>query len=252
MLIIAHRGSSSQAPENTFAAFELAWEQSADGIELDVHLSADHRIMVHHDASTLRCCGKDLRIAVTDSDELRKLSAGRWKDDIFADERMPFLEEVLSLTPTGKHVLIEIKCGAKIIPALKDVLAETDLSRIQINLISFDVDVLIACQQAFPKIPCFPVIDAAKSDQEGRVASYSPDLIEQAKQHGFAGLDPAYIGLDTEFVDAVHAAGLQLFTWTVNDPVHAPVLFDMGVDAIASDLPLEMRWMLAKEKERAQ
>ncbi|MCB1806648.1 MAG: glycerophosphodiester phosphodiesterase, partial [Candidatus Competibacteraceae bacterium] len=122
MLIIAHRGASGEAPENTLAAFDLAWRQQADGIELDVRLSRDGRVMVHHDPTTKRLTGTDLSIADSTSDALRQLDFGIWKGPEFAGQRMPVLDEVLAAAPPGKQVVIEIKCGPEIIPALSQVL----------------------------------------------------------------------------------------------------------------------------------
>src|SRR5690606_25591938 len=89
---IAHRGASYDAPENTVTAAKLAWEQGADAVECDIHLSKDNRIMVIHDKDTKRTCSnkKNLSIADSPSTLLRDLDAGSWKDKKYKGEKIPF------------------------------------------------------------------------------------------------------------------------------------------------------------------
>ncbi len=235
MDIIAHRGASGEAPENTMAAFRLAWEQGADGIELDVHLSRDGRIMVHHDTDTIRCAGVAHVIAETDSRVLRSLDLGRWKDAAFAGERMPYLAEVLTSVPAGRRVLVELKCGPAIGPVLARVIGGIDLARLRLALISFELDSLVAAHHALPQVPCYYLTE---------VGGYDDSLIGLAREQGFAGLDAEYRGLDARFAAAVSDAGLELLTWTVNDPRWVKTLRDLGVSAITSDWPAVLRQTL--------
>ncbi len=230
MDIFGHRGASGQAPENTLTAFRLAFDQGADGLELDVHLSRDGRVMVHHDPDTRRSAGQPLAIAATDSQRLRELS-------LWGGETMPYLEEVLALTPPGKGLLIEVKCGPEIVPALGAALAPA-----QAAVISFHLDVLRACRSALPGTPGFLVVDR---DQAG--GAYSDALIELALSEGLAGLDPNYRGIDGAFAAKVRAAGLGLLCWTVNDPAAALELAALGLDGIASDYPARMRAALERQ-----
>ncbi len=113
--IIAHRGASYDAPENTLAAVRLGWERQAD-VEVDVYLSKDNRMVVIHDASTKRTArGVDLKVKETDAEELRKLDVGSFKDQKFAGERIPFLAEVIETVPPAQKLYIEIKCGKECI-----------------------------------------------------------------------------------------------------------------------------------------
>lgn len=237
MLIIAHRGASGEAPENTLAAFDLAWRQQADGIELDVRLSRDGRVMVHHDPTTKRLTGTDLSIADSTSDALRQLDFGIWKGPEFAGQRMPVLDEVLAAAPPGKQVVIEIKCGPEIIPALSQVLNNpaNHAAQLAVSLISFNLDTLIACQQSLPEIPCLFLQEADASTTNG----FSADLITLALEQGFAGLDVDYKGLTEAFAAQVRQAGLHLLTWTVNEPSQLAHLRACGVEGITTDWPLQ-------------
>lgn len=237
MDIVAHRGASGDAPENTLAAFRLAWEQRADGIELDVHLSRDGRIMVHHDADTGRCAGASHVIADTDSRILRGLDVGRWKGERFAGQRMPFLDEVLATVPAGRRVLVELKCGPAIVPALVAGLAALDPGRLRLALISFELDSLAAAHAALPQVPCYYLVEAVPG-------GYGDDLIQLACEHGFRGLDPESTAIDARFAAAARAAGLDLLTWTVNDPARVRPLRDFGLSALTTDWPALLRQAL--------
>ncbi|MDX1604870.1 MAG: glycerophosphodiester phosphodiesterase family protein, partial [Candidatus Competibacterales bacterium] len=229
MEVVAHRGASGEAPENTLAAFRLAWQQQADGIECDVHLSRDARVMVHHDPDTRRCAGVDCRIAETDSDCLRRLDVGRWKSPSYAGERMPYLEEVLALAPAGTRVLVELKCGPEIVPALARSLAGA--GRIRLALIAFRTDSLDACRRQLPDYPCY-LLAAPECPDAGYDAA---KLIHLARQHGCAGLDLDHRGLDSRAATRIQAVGMELLCWTVNDPERAIQLRDWGVGVLTTD-----------------
>jgi glycerophosphoryl diester phosphodiesterase len=232
MQIIAHRGASGAAPENTLPAFRLAWAYGADGIELDVHLSRDGRIMVHHDATLRGDNGADLTLAATDSATLRRFDVARGRVTASAVAAMPFLEEVLGTVPPGKEIWIEIKCGVEIVPRLAAILNHPG-SPAGVVLISFEPFVLHACRAAMPTIPCYWIIADTAQDAAGSVMA----SIEPARRWGFAGLDPDFRLLNVDFVAAAHAAGLRLNTWTVNDPAVARALNALGLEAITTDYP---------------
>lgn len=108
-LIVAHRGASELAPENTLASFRRAIADGAHAVELDARLTADGRVVAFHDRTLGRITGGKGRIEETDSATIRAYSAGRWFNDSFAGERVPFLEEVLELTAGRIGVNIELK-----------------------------------------------------------------------------------------------------------------------------------------------
>lgn len=163
MLIIAHRGASSDAPENTLAAFRLAWEQGADGVELDLRLSADRRLVVHHDADTRRTCGQRLRVAGTTSEKLATLDAGRWKAPRWTGERIPQLGGVLAEAPLGSCVMIEIKAGPEIVPVLADELGSLPADRLRLVVMAFDLGTVGAFKRAMPGLCCHLVVSSRRS-----------------------------------------------------------------------------------------
>jgi glycerophosphoryl diester phosphodiesterase len=121
--IIAHRGFSARAPENTLGAFELGWKHQTDACELDVYLTADGKTAVIHDKDTKRTAGVKLDVASSKQAELTALDAGSWKGKEWTNEKIPTLEQALATLPKGKQrFFIEVKCGAEIVPELKRIL----------------------------------------------------------------------------------------------------------------------------------
>src|SRR5689334_22872731 len=119
--IIGHRGAAFDAPENTISSFKLAFAQGADGVECDVHFTKDQKIVAIHDADMFRTSGVPARIAERTFEELRGLDIGSWGPWLNQGykESLPTLENVLALVPKDKSCVIEIKCGAEILPSLR-------------------------------------------------------------------------------------------------------------------------------------
>src|SRR5579864_4055936 len=152
--IVAHRGSSEEAPENTLAAFRLGF-QEADACELDIHLSKDAQVVVMHDANTQRTAGVDKLIAQQTLGELQALDAGRWKGENFAGERIPLLSDVLALIPERKRLLIEIKCGPEVVPRLVSVIQEAERKPEQTALIAFSLETLRQAKSKLPNLQAY-------------------------------------------------------------------------------------------------
>ena len=128
-LIIAHRGASHDAPENTLSAFKLAIEQGADGFEADFYLTSDGKIVCFHDKDTERIAGKKLLVTQTPLDELQALDVGSWKGPQWKGERMPTMEDVLAAVPAGKKIFIELKSSAEIVGPMAKVIEASTLDR---------------------------------------------------------------------------------------------------------------------------
>ena len=228
--VIAHRGASDLAPENTLASVELAWRLGADAVEVDVRLTRDGRIVAIHDETTDRTAGLHLDVAATHSSQLRQLDVGRHKHPKFAGERIPYLEEVLQTVPPGRQLFVEIKCGPEILPPLVQTIASSD-QRPQVVTIGFNLDTVKAAKEAMPDVPAYWLCDK-------RVfVSYERSIAEKAKAGGVDGLDVHWSGVTRRFIRAVKAAGLRLYIWTVDDPAQAFRLKAMGADGITTNRP---------------
>ena len=232
--IIAHRGASALAPENTLASVELAWHLGADAVEVDVRLTRDGRIVAIHDETTDRTAGTHLEVAATDSSQLRLLDVGRHKHSKFAGARIPYLEEVFQTVPPGRQLFVEIKCGPEILPPLLEIIANSG-KRPQVVIIGFDLATVTAAKTVLPDVPAHWLCDK-------RVfASYDRSIVEQAKAGGVDGLDVHWTGVTRRFIQAVKAAGLRVYIWTVDDPVQALRLRAMGADGITTNHPGRLR-----------
>lgn len=124
-LVFAHRGLSSVCPENTMAAFKAARGAGIAGIELDIHLTKDNRLVVFHDDTTRRLAGEAYRVEETDYSLLSSLDIGSWKNPCFARERMPLLDDVLAEFGATQYFDIEIKSRTVGDAGLERLLAET-------------------------------------------------------------------------------------------------------------------------------
>lgn len=246
--IIAHRGASHDAPENTVAAIKLAWGQRADASESDIFLSKDGKIVAIHDKDTRRVAGVDKRVAELTLAELRRLDVGRWKGDSFAGERIPTLAELLATVPPGKRVFIEVKCGPEIVPELDRVLRAARLKPGQTAVISFHADVIAAVKKARPDLAAYWIVSLKA--RKGKQPPTAKALIAKAKAIRADGLDlSASPVLDRGYAQTVKAAGLKLYVWTVNDPAVARRMVEIGVDGITTDRPGWLRDRLAEQRK---
>jgi len=243
--IVAHRGASHDAPENTVAAFKLAWEQNADAAELDLYLTKDGKIVVIHDKTTKRTTGVDKVVAEMTLAELRALDAGKWKGDKFAGEKLPTLEEMLATVPAGKRVFVEVKCGPEAVPELDRILKASGLKPAQTPVISFNAEVVAAMKKARPDVPAYWIVNL--KPREGEAAPTAEGLIARAKEIKADGLDlSAADALDKAFADKVKAVGLRLDVWTVDDPAVAKRMVAIGVDGITTNRPGWLREQLGR------
>jgi glycerophosphoryl diester phosphodiesterase len=238
-LLIAHRGASYKAPENTLPSFLLAWEEEADGIETDIHLTRDGRLACIHDADTHRITGTKHVVAESTLADLQALDAGSWKGPEWTGARIPALEEVLATVPLGKFAYIEIKCAPSAVPVLEAVLHGCDFPHDQTVLMSFDAETASRCKQTLPQCKVLWLAHVQENPDTGRPEPQPKtilDILSDTHADG-AGLR----GATPEIAAALHQAGRELHVWTVNDPAQLPALLAMGVSAITTDHPAALR-----------
>jgi glycerophosphoryl diester phosphodiesterase len=237
-MIIAHRGASHDAPENTLAAVNLAWEKGADAVEVDVHLSRDNRIMVIHDADTKRTTGVRMVVRESLSETLRTLDASFGMAD-YRGERIPYLEEVIETVPEDKWLFIEVKTDTVILPYLSKLL-EGHPKQSRLVVISFDFDVCTRMKRQIPDIPVYWLHNTLSG-------SYRSKWIEEAGAGGLDGLNFRYKGISRDYMEAVHRAGLKMFAWTVDEPDEAARLTRSGIDGITTNRPGWLREQLRQQ-----
>jgi glycerophosphoryl diester phosphodiesterase len=247
--IVAHRGASYDAPENTLASTRLAWEQNADAVETDIYLSRDGRIIVFHDKpSAKRTTGVDVPIHTLTLAEARELDAGSWKGPQFAGEKIPFLDDQIASIPPGKRLFVEIKVGPEIVPELSRVFARTGASEKNITIISFNYDTLQEVRRKLPRYDTLWLVGYRAPDPKKAPAVTPPtvdDLIREAKAAGLTGLDLQHTWpLTTADTKRITEAGLELHVWTVNDVEIARRWIQLGVASITTDRPGWLREQL--------
>jgi glycerophosphoryl diester phosphodiesterase len=243
--IVAHRGASHDAPENTLAAFRLAWEQNADAIEGDFYVTKDHQIVCIHDDTTKRTAPghKELTVADATLEELQRLDVGSWKAPRFKNERIPALKEVLAIVPRGKRIFVEIKCGAEILPLLKPQLEQSGLTPDQIVIICFNEAVIKAARDLMPQ---YKANWLTGYKQEKKTKEWSPksaEVLAALKRTHATGLgtqgniETANAALGRSVLDE----GLEFHVWTINDPADALHFSTLGAASITTDKPAVIR-----------
>ncbi|MBD28487.1 MAG: glycerophosphodiester phosphodiesterase [Verrucomicrobiaceae bacterium] len=248
-LIIAHRGASGIAPENTMEAFNLAWKLGADGIEGDFHLTHDGHIIAIHDANTSKVSGGsvNLRVKEVKLKELQGIDVGSWKDEKFSSARIPTLEQIIDSLPIGKKFFIEIKCGTEIVDPLVKVLDQRidkrpELAN-QISFISFDYQVIKACRNKWPNIEANFLESYKKNKETGNWSPDKTELLKTLKKSSASGIGTQANKevIDSNFVKSLRKSRLTFHCWTINDIETARHFRDLGVDSITTDFPKRIR-----------
>ncbi len=224
LLVFGHRGASSYAPMNTLPAFELAYEQGAQGIELDVHRTTDGELVVIHDFTVDATTNSSGSVSDFTLGELKQLDAGAWFDECFAGTRIPTLTEVIESVGRKLFINIEIKSRSIETDGIEEAVAKCiALHNVQDRVIvsSFNPLTLARFQNAMPNVPI------------GYLNMPSDINLEVA----YDASHPIHLMVDEAYMEAVRREGYRVNTWTVNDPQRAAELGNLGVDAIITDKP---------------
>ncbi len=208
--LAAHRGAASQAPENSLAAIRLAFASGADGVEVDVRLSADRVPVLCHDEDTRRVAGVARRVAEQTAAELAALDLG-------GGERIPTLEQALAAVPDGKILWLDLKVEANEV----DVVLAALPRQAPIMLQAFDLEVLVAARASRPELAGFWLVVGPRDQATGARGPIPLVAVERARAAGIAGLAADAQGLTPELIDAARAAHLSLYLWTYPDPASA-------------------------------
>jgi glycerophosphoryl diester phosphodiesterase len=225
MQIIAHRGASGLAPENTLAAVRLAWELGADGVEVDLHLSRDGEAVVIHDKDTVRTGNQKRVVAESTWEELREIDVGAWKG--LPGERICRLEDVLATRPKGKILFLEIKGGDA--SGWSAWLRQHGAPDPQTTFwISFRHDLLLALRKAWPGQRTLALVG-----DEG--FPYRADT-----PHDGYGISKKLI-LSPELAAQLREAGKLWSVWTENEPSQAPRWSELGFHFLTTDHPQKFR-----------
>jgi glycerophosphoryl diester phosphodiesterase len=231
-LVLGHRGSSAYTPMNTLPAFEMAVEQGADGIELDVWLSKDGEAVICHDATVDGTTDGSGYIWDKTLAELKLLHAGNKFAASYPTAQIPTLTEVFNAVGDVLFINIEIKADPTMKRGVEQVVADLiKRHHMQERVIvsSFSGEVLRNFRAIAPEIP-IGFLHMAKEPASAREMSLIHDLPHEADH-------PHHLEITPEYVAQQKALGHRINIWTLDDPVRAKELAAMGVDAIITNKP---------------
>ncbi len=243
-MIIAHRGASHLAPENTMSAFRLAVESGVEGCEFDVYRTADGELVLFHDKDLDRTTdfrtvygegsGKESRIEALTLEELRRLDAGSWKSPGFRGERIPTLREALEYMRGRITPVVEIKpddIGRLVAAAIRDA----DMVD-QVFVQSFSPQAIWDVRSELPRVPTGLLIGGAGPAEP---TDRALDHLARAREAGASAVICHYQSIAPEYLDAMHRRAMTVWVYTVNDSATLELLRDLGVDGIVTDVPAE-------------
>lgn len=238
-MIVAHRGASDDAPENTLEAFRLAWLQDADSIEGDFRLTKDGQIVCIHDEDTFRTCDEKLIVAESTYAELSQLNASaNFKGDL-APQSIPLLGEVFKTIPDNKGIYIEVKCGPEIVPTLINSIVDSNLRKEQISIIAFDNQVIRAFKSIAPHIKAYWLYDMNETVSSDELLGVLRDI----KADGLSSNNKN----SQELVNSITKAGFEYHSWTIDDIQTAEQLLKWGATSITTNKPGYLKQQLSNK-----
>jgi glycerophosphoryl diester phosphodiesterase len=242
-LVIAHRGYSECAPENTLPSFKLAMVAGADLVELDYYQSRDGKSVVFHDSTldrttdaTSRWHGKKIKVGSKTAAELQSLDAGSWFDPKYAGTRIPLLAEALDTIQAGGVTLIERKSG----PAAECIklLREKDLIN-KVIVQSFDWEYIRAFHEQEPQQVLGaigpPTLLSNGKKPTGLPKELNAEYLKDVAKTGAKVVVWSSSKVSKEALQLAHQQGLKVFVYTINDIARANEMLDMGVDGLITN-----------------
>jgi glycerophosphoryl diester phosphodiesterase len=213
VMIVAHRGASRDAPQNTVPAFKLAWEQGADAIEGDFRLTKDGHIVCIHDGNTEKVATTNLVVHKSTLAELRTLDVGARHDEVFKGTVIPTLSEVLATVPEGKRIYIEV---------IQEFKAKA------------------------PQYKAF-LLCSFNEQKNGQIMPPLARVMRTLKQVRADGLFSS-TNVPLPVIEAVRQQGYEWHAWTINDLTEARRMTGLGAQSIITDLPGYMKKHLTAKK----
>jgi glycerophosphoryl diester phosphodiesterase len=244
--LIAHRGNSSQAPENTLAAFVQALRIPVDYLECDVQLSKEGIPVVFHDSTLERISPNSYPENINELtlNEIKLIDAGSWFSTDFSDQRIITLEELLSLPRGRTGIMLEVKeetflacsMGKHIGDVIKKM-APMQQMRGPLLVGSLSPNVLLCLEAYMPQQPLMPIVR--------NISDLSIFRSLHAKHYAFK-----YDIITSEMIDEFHSEGIAVWAWTVDDKDTAYLLTEMGIDGIITNHPKKMVALCHPSRER--
>jgi glycerophosphoryl diester phosphodiesterase len=230
-LVIAHRGDSVHAPENTLSAFQAAIRQGAEAIELDARLTRDGQVIVLHDPTVDRTTDGTGNASQLDLTALRELDAGSSFSVQFRGEHIPTLDEVFETVGNRSYLNVELKNYTtpwdSLVPKVAELVARHAL-RERVLFSSFLKKNLSRIRKLLPDVPCGLLTRPGWKGSWGRSFGW---------RGGVIALNPHWSDVNHGLVARVHAKGKRIYVWTVNADPDLRRVFRLGVDGVITDDP---------------
>lgn len=230
MQVIAHRGASAYAPENTKAAFRLAFEMGARAIEFDVHQTKDGRLVIIHDDDLQRTGRRKSIVRKLTLKEIRSIDVGSWFEDRYKDQRVPLLEEVLESIESRTEVHIEIKAGSRRYPGIEgrvvDMIRRKRLER-RCLISSFDHKALYEVRALAPEL------------RIGLLMGLTPFrlCLKRIKELKAESLNLSMRRVTPRRIRMAKDLGLRVLVYTVNTEKDFARMKKLGIDGVFSNHP---------------
>ena len=235
--LIAHRGESKDAPENTLPAYQMAVDRGF-GFECDVYLSSDNRVFSFHDTNLKRTTGVDMPCRKASWEKtVSKIDAGKWKGEQWKGTRPALLEEILTLARDGRQIYIEVKGNdGDVVPYIKDILAkQSQATPRNVLFIAFGKHV---CQELKKYMPEYRVywLVGAKHGRNGP-AIPAAEVIDTLKELGVDGVDQRFEPdvVTADYIAAIRAAGVEYHSWTIDTLDTACLAFSRGAQTVTTN-----------------
>ncbi|NPV68536.1 MAG: glycerophosphodiester phosphodiesterase [Anaerolineae bacterium] len=245
VLNFGHRGASHDAPQNTLAAFELAAQYGADGIELDVHLTRDRVPVVIHDEHVDTTTDGTGLVREKTLAEIKELDAGSYFDPRFRGERIPTLAEVFEAVGQRLLINVELKGMGRQADGLEaivaDLIARHSLGE-RVIISSFNPIRLRRMRRIAPRLPLGFLHDWETPPAQRWLAAVLMVGLPVEADH------PHHVRVTPSYVAQARRRGQRVNVWVVNEPERMRELRDMGVDLIMSDRPDVLRAVLHGER----
>ena len=231
--IIAHRGASATAPENTLASMRQAITEQTDWVEIDIQETSDDKIVVFHDSDFMKLANVNLKIWDATLDDLGKIDIGSHKSPEFKDERVPTLDELLTTCKGKAGVVIELKYyghDKNLEQRALDIVDAHNMSS-EVMYMSLNLDAIVKMKQLNPECRAGLLLSVLSGDIQNTEAD-------------FLAVNAMFV--NRSFIQTAHASGKDVYVWTVNDAVTMSRMIGIGVDGLITDKPGLARSVLAE------
>lgn len=237
--VVAHRGNSSVAPQNTLAAFEAAWRAGADSIEIDVQLTADGEVVVIHDDTLDATTDGRGRVDGLTLAEVRAVDAGSWFAPAYTGQRVPTFTEVVEF--------LAMRPGIDLLLEIKGDWAPDDVRKVTEPLQRAGLTDRVIGQSFWPSTVAALAKAAPRLRRGLLIGAYSDDLLATCAELGVMTCNPAgHLLVERPgLVDELQGDGLEVQVWTLNEPAQWMLALMAGVDAVITDRPDRLRGWLA-------